>query len=212
MLRTPASTLRSGSSRCDEGAHVGAAACPASAKTVRVDVNSMAATPDMAVPRRRRRWRSIALASILRGQSSNLYGSNGETRKRSMALYNEIPEFDHFNRDVIPIRAFNADMIAVMTATQFGTTVYPWRLRKQACHVAIPDCCPWFARPNDRAGGRAGCPAQQRMLGDVRGTALRHARQPSPGRRQGGRGRDHLCRPFDLLHRHAWRCADRNRL
>src|SRR5882762_2656014 len=58
MLRTPASTWRSGSIRCEE-ARAGTEDCPAWAKAFCVDANSIATTPDMAVPSRRRRCRSI---------------------------------------------------------------------------------------------------------------------------------------------------------
>ena len=53
--------------------------------------------------------------------------------------------------------------------------------------------------------------AAQRMPGDGERAAARDAGQPPPRRRQGRRSRDHLCRPFDLLHRHARRRADRDR-
>src|ERR1700730_15346843 len=59
MWRTPASTWRSGSSRCDEEARAGFADGAAWARAFAVDVNSIAATPDMAVPSMGRRCRSI---------------------------------------------------------------------------------------------------------------------------------------------------------
>ena len=48
----------------------GAAVWSASAKAGRVRVKSMAATPDRAAPRTRRRWRSIGSASIFRDRPS----------------------------------------------------------------------------------------------------------------------------------------------
>src|SRR5216684_3763658 len=59
MLRTPASTWRSGSIRCEEDARAGFADGAAWAKAFGADVNSIAATPDMGVPSMRRRCRSI---------------------------------------------------------------------------------------------------------------------------------------------------------
>src|ERR1700681_1805809 len=59
MLRTPASTWRSGSIRCEEEARAGFADGAAWARAFAVDVNSIAATPDKAVPSMRRRCPSI---------------------------------------------------------------------------------------------------------------------------------------------------------
>src|SRR5450631_893122 len=46
MLRTPASTWRSGSSRCEEDARAGFADGAAWARALAVEINSIAATPD----------------------------------------------------------------------------------------------------------------------------------------------------------------------
>ena len=51
------------------------------------------------------------------------------------------------------------------------------------------------------------------MPGDGECAAARHAGQPcAVTAAKAERSRDHLCRPFDLLHRHARRRADRDRL
>ena len=100
----------------------------------------------------------------------------------------------------------------IVLAAEFGDTVE----RPSAPVGRLPCCVAAFAilallgfliAP---AAAQAG-PAQ-RMPGDGECAAARHTGQPAPRGRENRRGRDHLCRPLDLLHRHARRRADRDRL
>src|SRR3981081_4141245 len=103
-------------------------------------------------------------------------------------------------------------MTAAMTEAEFGDTVsFQASPLLRPLHVAIALRRPCVTEFTDLASCGPGRPARQRMPGDVAGTAARPAGKPSYCGRKHRRSRDHLCRAFNLLHRHPGRRADRDR-
>ena len=167
-----------------------------------------------AAPKKKRAGKR-ARAATRRAASMQKRGPPQGSDERATTLSNRYHcrSRDHFNSQPFCPTHRSEWADAAMTATGFNDTVLFGRdLETDPRHVAIffrRVCLAGFA---DHTGCRPGCLAQQRMSCDDERATARNSGKPSLGCGKDRRGRDHLCRPFDLLHRNARRSADRDRL
>src|SRR5450755_4756265 len=138
MLRTPASTWRSGSSRCEEDARAGFADGAAWARALAVEINSIAATPDKGG----RAERAAALPVDRLMANLGAWSENSGRRQFQMRLYH------------VPIRAplpWRTRGITAMTGAIFGDTVsFVTGRRALPCCDPFPSSLPCWARWSDR--------------------------------------------------------------